>query len=108
MLTETEYPEAVDLEELRFLTTDGSLLAEYGLAYALEKIRCTTRSIRLGGGTGFGRLQGRPLGEAPAHFAAMRAAAEQQPLHTAEGRWSDGLLLPAIHAAVLHMFPLQL
>ena len=89
-LTEPTFPEAgtaaVDLEELRFLTTDGSLLLEYGLSYALDSHRRTTRMLRLGSGPGFGRLQGRPLDEAAAHFAALREAAKQQPLRTASGR----------------------
>lgn len=111
-VAESSFPDedaaAVDMEELRFLAPDGSLLVEFGLAHALDNSRKSTRAIRLGDGTGFGRLQGRPLGEAPAHFAALRAGAEQQPLRTAAGRWSDGLLLPAALAAVKRMFPLQL
>ena len=110
--TEPTFPEggtaAVDLEELRFVTPDGSPLVEYGLAFALDNMRCSTRAIRLSDGTGFGRLQGRSLADAPAHFAALRAAAEQQPLRTTEGRWSDGLLLPAIHGAVTRRYPVQL
>ena len=97
----------VDIEELRFLAPDGALLIEYGLAFSLDNSHCSTRAVRLGDGTGFGRLQGRRLAEATAHFEGLRAAAEQQPLRAAGGRWSDGLLLPAIHAAVTEMYLLQ-
>ena len=111
-IAESSFPDegaaAVDVEELRFLAADGRLLAEYGLAHALDNSRKSTRAIRLGNGTGFGRLQGRPLADAPAHFAALRAAAEQQPLKTAAGRWSDSLLLPATLGAATRMYPLQL
>ena len=111
-IAESSFPDegaaAVDVEELRFLATDGHLLAEYGLAHALDNSRKSTRAIWLGDGTGFGRLQGRSLANAPAHFAALRTAAEQQPLRTATGGWSDSLLLPAIHEAVTCMYPLQL
>lgn len=31
-----------------------------------------------------------------------------QPLRAPDGRWADGLLLPAIHAAVTDLFPLRL
>jgi len=48
------------------------------------------------------------MAEAVEHFDGLKAAAAQQPLRTAAGRWSDGLLLPAIHEAVTGMYPLQL
>ncbi len=96
----------IDLEELRFLALDGAVLLEYGLAFALD-YRRSICAIRLGDGTGFGRLQGRPMAEAAAHFEGLRAAAERQPLRSADGRWCDGLLLPTIHAAVTELYPLQ-
>ncbi len=111
-IAESSFPDedaaAVELEELRFLTADGALLAEYGLAHGLDNSRKSIRAIRLGDGTSFGRLQSRLLTEATAHFAALRAAAERQPLRTAAGHWSDGVLLTAIHQAVVSKYPAQL
>ena len=104
---ELEGPASVELEELRFLAPDGRLLVEYGLAYALDLSRGSTRMLRLGTSAGFGRLQGRPGAEAAPHFAALLAAAEALPLRTAAGHWRDELLLPAIHAAVTRLYPLQ-
>lgn len=96
----------IDLEELRFLTLDGSLLLEYGLAFSMD-YRRSVRAIRQGDGTGFGRLQSSPMAEAAAHFQGLRAAAAEQQLRLADGRWCDSLLLPAIHSAVTELYPLQ-
>ena len=105
-------PVEVDLEELRFLTQGGALLAEYGLAWSLDNSRLCLRNVRLGeatgGATGFGRLQPRPMSEAAPHFEALEAAARAQPLRAADGRWADGLLLPATWAAVTEMYCPQL
>ena len=100
---------AVELEELRFLLPSGTLLLEFSLAFSLGDSGCrSTRAVRLGDGTGFGRLQGRPLAEAHPQFLGMCAAAGHQPLRGPDGRWEDGLLLPAIFLAVRLLFPLQL
>ena len=111
LLTESHDGEAEDVEvgveEVRFLTQGGALLAEYGLAWALDNSRCSVRSVRLAD-TGFGRLQARPMSEAAPHFEALVAAAAGQPLREADGRWADGLLWPAIHASVTGMYPPQL
>ena len=116
-LSEPQYgaaePVEVEVEELRFLAADGALLAEYGIRWALDNSRCSVHSLRLGaaaagGPTGFGRLQPRPMSEAAPHFSALTAAAAAQPLRAADGRWADGLLLPAIHSAVTERYKLQL
>lgn len=101
-------PAVVELEELRFLSPDGTALAEYGLAWSMDNACCSVRSMRLGG-IGFGRMQDRPMSEAEAQLDALAGGAAMQPLRTPDGRWADGILLPAIHAAVTYeAFRLQL
>lgn len=88
----------VDIEALRFLTADGALLVEYSLEDSLDiEDRCTS-DFQLGAGTALAGLQGQQL------TAALHAA-EQQPLRSAAGRWSEGLLLEAIHVAVTGFYP---
>lgn len=91
----------MELEELRFPACG----LEYELAWALDDARCSVRSMRVGA-TGFGRLQQRPLSEAPAHFEAL-AAQPLPSLRGPDGRWRDALLLPACHAAVTSLYELQ-
>eukprot|EP00887_Chlorella_sp_A99_P000680 scaffold5.g680.t1 len=95
-------PAEVDLEELRF----PALGLQYGLAWALDNSRCSVRSMRHGT-AGFGSLQPRPLSEVDVHIAAIAAAAPWCPLRRPDGRWNDGLLLPACHAAVTESVLLQ-
>lgn len=94
-------PAEVYFEQLRFLATDGSLLAEYGFDGG------QVRSLRLAD-TSFGSREARPLSEAAAHFEALQDAAAGQPLRAADGRVADGLLLPAIHDAITWQYSLQL
>ena len=110
-IAKSDFPEqgaaALELEELCFLTPEGTLIAEYGLAYALDEQRSSLCTIRLSNGTGFGRLQGQPLTQLMAHVEALQATTAKQPMKTAARRWSDSLLLTAIHFGVILNFFLQ-
>lgn len=110
-IAESSFPEqgaaALELEELRFLAPEGALIAEYGLAYALDEQRSSLCTIRLGDGTGFGRLQGQPMTELTAHVEALQSTTSKQPMKAAAERWSDSLLLTAVHFRVVLNFFLQ-
>ncbi|PRW21021.1 ABC transporter B family member mitochondrial [Chlorella sorokiniana] len=89
---------AVDIEELRFQTPEGALIAEYSLGASMDDANKCTQDYRIGEGTELGQL----AGQAPSDVVH---AAQQQPLRTAAGRWSAGILLPSIFAAVTRMYP---
>lgn len=92
-------PATVEIEALRFLAPDGALLVESSLAFSMDDARKRVAATRLGDGIGLGLAQ----------FVALSDSevAERQPLRTAEGRWADDVLLPAISAAVDREYPLQ-
>lgn len=95
--------EPVQLEELHF----PGLGLGYELQWALINGTCSVRSMRIGV-DGYGRLQPAPLTDAATHVAALAEAAGALPsLRRPDGCWCDEVLLPACHAAVTAMYPLQ-